>query len=673
MIKNVLILLLIFSIIPVKQCQRTNSGFDEIKKAALIPRPQSVTYGNGTIELSYVDVNPGPFENEARKLSDYFDLNGILVHPEGVKVFFEEDNTIMNFEAYSLEITDQIKITAKSDAGIFYAIQTLKQLLQEKKGKIRVPQVRIYDSPSFAIRGFMHDTGRNFQSIEQLKEQLDVMAFYKYNVFHWHLTDNPGWRLESKIYPELQSQKAFSRHPGKYYSQEDFKDILAYCKERHITVIPELDIPGHSQAFRKAFGLKDMRDPRVPDILLNLFGELCELADKKDMPYIHIGTDEVRNQEEQIDLEVIHSIMKLLKQKNREVIVWKEGIVIEEDDTSINQLWAQYEGRKGHRFIDSRSNYINHLDPFAGMSRLFFQQPCRQAEGDTLALGGILCAWPDNNIGDQRNVLIQNPIYPSMVFYSDAIWNGRKKDRMEYWANLPEPGSIDLASFQQFENTVVVHRDRFFQNKEFPYISQSEIQWKLLGPLDHQGDINTVFEVENVLKSDYYINGKYFKWEGPFAGGTIHLKHFFGFKSVSKEKEGTYYAYNRIYSPEDRIQDFWIGFQGWSRSSRRGGPTPSHGQWHSTNPKIWVNGKEIDPPVWQQPGLDEKDSEMPYVDEDYFYRETTKIELKKGWNQILLKIPQNEKSWKWMFTCVPVSKKGMEIKEVKDLKYSTEL
>lgn len=191
----------------------------------------------------------------------------------------------------------------------------------------------------------------------------------------------------------MQSEDATTRRKGSFYTQEDFKEILAFCKERKIMVIPELDIPGHTAAFRKALDIETMRDKKVLPVLLDLFDELCGLASPEEMPYIHIGTDEVRNDIEHVPNNVILDIMNRIKEHDREVIVWKEGIVIEEDSTSINQLWAQHEGREGHRFIDSRSNYINHLDPYAGMARLFFQQPCRQAKGDDLALGGVLCAW----------------------------------------------------------------------------------------------------------------------------------------------------------------------------------------------------------------------------------------------------------------------------------------
>ncbi len=641
----------------------------------LIPSAQHIDYGKKELHFKSVNLISNTFSNEGDVLSNFFSSNQIETHPDGLTIELQKTvaSSSGSMEAYQLSISDKVVISAHTAKGVFYGIQSLKQLFRKRQTGV-FPEVSIRDWPAFKIRGFMHDTGRNFQSVAQLKEQIEILAQYKFNVFHWHLTDNPGWRLESKLYPELQSTIATTRQKGSFYSQKDFKEILAFCKERNITVIPELDIPGHTESFRKALNIKTMRDSKVAPILLDLFRELLNLAAANEMPYIHIGTDEVKTEVEGISKDVLLEIMNLIKDNNREVIVWKQGIQVKEDSTSINQLWAQHERRKGHRFIDSRANYINHLDPFAGMARLYFQQPCRQPKGDTLALGGILCAWPDNNIGDERDILTQNPIYPSIVFYADAIWKGRAKNYPEYWAKLPPKESEELKElkdFQKFEKKVIAHRDLYFKEKEFQYVVQTDKNWKLIGPFNHGGNFNKSFPVENGLKEKYMVDGTTFHWTDSHIGATIHLKRFFGFEGVTKAKKGTYYAYTSIFSPEAKIQDFWIGFQGWSRSSRRGGPTPNIGQWHFTNPKIWVNDKEIAPPHWQQPNLKEKTSEIPFIDEDYFYRVPSKIQLKKGWNKVLLKIPHGKKSWKWMFTCTPINSTKNGVQEVTNLKFST--
>lgn len=646
-------------------------------KYPVIPTPQELTYGNSEVRFTSFSIPNTDFTTESNLLKSFFTANGLSESSKGLKINITKNKIpdTNSEEAYKLVIDKGISIVAPSGKGVFYAVQTIKQIFRKVDNEAMLPQLSITDWPAFKIRGLMHDTGRNFQSISQLKEQIDVLALYKYNVFHWHLTDNPGWRLESKIYPELQSDKATSRHKGKFYAQDDFKEIVDYCSERNITVIPEFDIPGHTDAFRRAFDLDRMDDKRVLPILLDLFGELLSLEDAQTLPYIHIGTDEVRNDYERLDNKTILEIMDLIKQHNREVIVWEEGIRIKEDTTSIGQLWAQFPPREGHRFIDSRANYVNHLDPFSGMTRLFFQQPARQKSGDEKALGGILCVWPDNNVADEEDILNQNPVYPAIVFYGDAIWHGKEQNHPEYWSNLPPVHSQEFKDFADFETKVITHRDLFFRDKPFPYVKQTDTKWKVIGPFDHKGNVDAIFPVEQAIKKSYTIDGDTYQWSEDMAGATLQFKHYFGFPAMTDKKSGTYYAYTNIYSPETKTQDFWVGFQGWSRSGgRRGGPFPNQGQWHTTNPKIWVNNKAIAPPEWEQPGLGVKTDEIPFIDEDYFYREPTKIALKKGWNKVLLKIPHGGNSWKWMFTCVPINMdaKG-NVSEVSDIRYNPEL
>ncbi|SHG21157.1 Glycosyl hydrolase family 20, domain 2 [Salegentibacter echinorum] len=646
------------------------------EKYPIIPTPQKIQYGKSELQFKSFQILASEFSSETNQLITFFENNGISEAADGVKIEFIKDSIpVPNAEeAYKLHIDSGIKIWATTSKGAFYAIKSLQQVFRHQAKNGVLPQLEITDWPAFKIRGFMHDTGRNFQSVAQLKEQLEVLSHYKYNIFHWHLTDDPGWRLESKLYPQLQDEAATSRDKGKYYTQEEFKEVLAFCKSRHITVIPEFDIPGHSRAFRKAMGFESMKDKRALPVLLDLFDELAGLASPEEMPYIHIGTDEVRNEEEYVSNDFVPKIMERVKAHDREIIVWKEGIHVEEDATSINQLWAQHSQREGHRFIDSRANYINHLDPFAGMARLFFQQPARQPQGDSLALGGILAAWPDNKVANERDILKQNPIYPAMVFYADAIWNGRAENKLDYWAKLPPTGSQELQEFQTFEEKVIRHRDLFFKEKEFPYVKQTNLRWNIIGPFEHEGNVDLRFPVEDTIKSSYTVAGKNYEWSQPIVGGTIHFKHFFNFPALTKDRTGTFYAYTEIYSPNDRVQDFWIGFQGWSRSGgRRVGPFPGQGEWHTTNPKIWVNNIEIAPPVWKQPNLGTNTAEIPFIDEDYFYRAPTKIALKKGWNKVLLKIPQDNNSWKWMFTCVPVNIQPHGIQEEKELKFKAVL
>lgn len=643
----------------------------------LIPKPQELTLGDETLHFAAILFeNDSEFENEIKNFRHFMNENGILENEErSISINFEKTNTKnpFNFDgAYKLTVSDKIRIQALTAKGVFYALQTLKQLVIKEKNGFALPTCEIVDWPAFKIRGFMHDLGRNYQSLDLLKEQIDVLAAYKYNVFHMHLTDNPGWRLESKIYPQLQSPEATSRKPGKYYSQQEIKDIIEYCRQRHITIIPEIDIPGHTEAFRKALKIKSMNSPKVQQIIIDLIDELCTLAPPEIMPYIHLGTDEVRNRSEKVDKGYLRPLIECIEKNNRTYISWWHGIKTKGDSKSIKQLWAQFEPLEGHAYIDSRANYINHLDPLAGIGRLYFQQPCRAEHGDSLRMGGILCCWPDNRVDVERNILIQNAVYPFMLAYSEAIWRGVKSTGDKYWAQLPQPETVGYKAFKEFENRIQYHRDTYFRDKEFPWVKNTEIPWRIIGPFPNNNDFLKAFAPEKEIKELYSFSGKEYKWwDSNLYGGTVHLKHFFGFPSPVKQKEGTVYVLNYIYSEEEKDVDFWIGFNNWSRSGgRRGGPSAKHGEWYFTQPEIWVNNKVIKPPKWKQPGLAINTAEVPFVDEDYYYREPQTIKLQKGWNKFLLKVPFGKDAWKWMFTCVPVKKTGKNQTEVTGLKYA---
>jgi hypothetical protein len=578
-------------------------------------------------------------------------------------------------EGYVLKINaDSAVLIATTRTGLYRGLQTVRQLTFEDNGEQFVAGCTIVDWPAFKIRGFMQDAGRNYMPLPMLKEQIEVMAAYKYNFFHFHLTDNPAWRLESKKYPQLNSPASMSRWPGKYYTQEDFQDIIQFCSDRFITVIPEMDVPGHCSAFRKAFALDSMNDPSVKPILLDLVDELCNLVPAKKMPYLHLGTDEVWHKSEQAEPGLLSALQKRARAHGREVIVWRPGQKVDNDQTSITQLWsAAGNPKEGHPYIDSRLNYLNHLDPLAGVAQLFFDRICGKAQGDSLALGGILCCWNDNNVTQPDDILAHNPVYPGLVTYSESCWRGRQVNPgQNFLARLPTPDNPFFQEFSEFETRLVQHRDLYFRTMPFQYVRQTEIEWSLIGPFDNKGDARMIFPVDSFLVSKYLSDNKAFKWMGPFYGGTIHLHHFFDYPSYFSEKSGTVYASTNIWSPENQEVGCWIGFHDWSRSGgRRGGPFPVQGEWHTTAPKVWINGNEIPPPVWKNPGLPPASDEIPFSDENYFFRQPAKIVLKKGWNQVKLKIPQDGKSWKWMFTFVPVQVRDGRITEVTGLKYST--
>jgi hypothetical protein len=641
--KQGLLIWIILALFQLSGCRKPSD-----MRPALIPAPQEIARTDGVFRIS------GNEDRISKRIVS--DLPGVLANHD---------------EAYSLKVTpDSVVLQAITPRGLFRGEQTLGQLTFIQKGREVVACCEITDWPAFAIRGFMQDVGRNYMSVPLLKEQIDVLAAYKFNVFHFHVTDNPGWRLESRLYPELKDPASMSRWPGKYYSQEEFIDLVNYCNERHITLIPEFDIPGHSEAFRKALGIHSMNEPRVKEILTGLINELCQLVEADKMPFIHLGTDEVWHAYERPAPDLLPALAEVVRAKNRELIVWRPGQPIDNDSVSITQLWSSGGHPKlGHRYLDSRLNYLNHLDPLAGIYQLYFDRINGAAMGDSLRMGGILCCWNDNLVNDERDILTQNPVYTGILTYSETSWKGQPFDFGEdYLAKLPSPGNPLLDEFMEFEERLVQHRDRFFQDKPFPYVKQTGISWKIIGPFDNKGDMTMSFPVEDHISESYLVDGKEYRWTGPYYGGTVHIRHFFGFPSWFEERQGTIYAATRIWSPREQEVDAWIGFHDWSRSGgRRGGPFPQQGEWHHTRPEVWVNQEIVKPPVWNNPGVEANSEEIPFTDENYTFREPVRVKLARGWNQVLLKIPHGGSSWKWMFTFVPVSYDNGRVREVEGL------
>ena len=227
--------------------------------------------------------------------------------------------------AYLLEVNeDQVTITGSSAAGVFYGIQTLRKSLPvAKDAQVVLPPVRVNDAPRFAYRGMMLDVCRHFFSLDSVKRYIDMLALHNINRFHWHLTDDQGWRIEIKKYPQLtqigsqRKETVIGRNSGKYdgipyggyYTQEEAREIVAYAKDRYITVIPEFEMPGHMQGVLAAFpelgctgGPYDVwtqwgvsedvicaGNDKSLELIKDVLAELIEIFPSE---YIHVGGDE---------------------------------------------------------------------------------------------------------------------------------------------------------------------------------------------------------------------------------------------------------------------------------------------------------------------------------------------------------------------------------------------
>lgn len=618
---------------------------------ALLPVPSKVEWVNEKATLSRFNsiISADPILNrEAERLKKLFNRYNPAIkiirnnRDAANQLLLERTTAITQEEGYQLLVTpDRIRIRCRSAAGAFYAIQTLEQLISGK----HIQCANISDAPAFLFRGFMVDVGRNYQSIHQLKQQIDIMAAYKLNVFHFHLTEDIAWRLESKLYPQLTDAKHMLRNPGKFYSIRELKELIAYCRDRHITLIPEIDMPGHSDAFKRAMGV-DMQSEAGMKICKDILQELCR---ETDLPYIHIGGDEVKITNKQF----LPDMVALLRSLGKQVIAWDPGGNVPEG--TLMQMWNGSTVTKDQfPAIDSRHLYLNHFDPLDGVVATFNHQVCDVQAGSAHHLGATLCNWPDRNVSKEEDLITMNAVYPVLLSFAERCWEGG--GWKNYLSDMSQSGQLRHAAFSEFEERLLEHQQRYFRSLPFPYTRQSNIEWSLIGPFANNGDIHKAFLPEASGFMDTVKINNY----PTVTGGTIWLRHFWhpmiGSHLNDPQDSSTYYAIRKVWSDTAGYKNYWIGFNDLSRSTASDSPPAV--AWDDRGSIVWVNGKKIPPPLWKR-AAQKGDSEIPLIDEGYAYREPVKIFLQKGWNTILVKVPVatfKGKDWqnqvKWMFTVV---------------------
>lgn len=356
-----------------------------IKQFHIIPQPQEIAYSSGNIILNKeVNIAFTPeLEAEAYLLSSFlqedFNIRSILnkSNKKGDVILVLDSAFLPNKkEAYELNITEkQILLKASTSHGIINGIQTFRQIIKEEKQVLSIQCGIITDYPTFSWRAFMLDEGRYFKGKEVVLNLLDRMSELKMNVFHWHLTDNQGWRIEIKKYPELTRIGAFrdsseinhfgsdvfdGKPHGGFYTQEDIKEIVNYATKRHITIVPEIEMPGHASAaiaaypwlgtankkiqvpckFGVQYNVYNIANPKVLTFLEDVIDEVISLFPS---PVFHIGGDEVRYDQWKSSSEVLaymkqhdiyspaglqvyftNNISNLLASKNKRMMGWNE-------------------------------------------------------------------------------------------------------------------------------------------------------------------------------------------------------------------------------------------------------------------------------------------------------------------------------------------------------------
>lgn len=634
--------------------------------ARLIPFPRQFEWDGKYIPVADLKLSGAgsPSPNIRVELIEILESAGNYLSASAALTGDFVTDTTYEREAYALDISDTgIVFTAATEAGHFYALQTFRQLIQDREGTTSIPVCRIDDAPAFPVRGFMIDVGRNFQSLESLKRQLDIMASYKLNVFQWHLTDRPAWRVESRVYPALTAsgKHRSTRDPGKFYTYDDIRELIAYAKDRHISIIPEIDMPGHSDSFTKAMGFKMESEEgmaALEAILTEFFAEIP----REDCPIIHLGSDEVRIQNPE---EFMDRMVGFCHANDREVMIWNPGLEV--SSNVIRQTWRSPAppAKPGDRVVDSWNSYINNGEPMTQVQRLFFK-PIGYASKDEV-IGGILCLWPDVNLEREADAFTQNPVYPSMLTYAWATWTADISSAPPaYYMTLPPRDSMAYTYFSAFEDILLHHKNQHFSDLPFQYLAQTDKSWRLIGPFD--GD--EADEPLRQIKDAYTVADSQYVWKKG-SGNTLVINDRFRLGGYFPDATAgqTVYALTYIHADRDRKVPTWVGFESPMRANRTYTGIAQLGEWDPNGGTIWINDTPLPAPVWENPGwkpanqngwASPAELEMPWTKEElYWTRPPTQIPLRKGWNKVLAKIPASSSYQNWMFTFAPLSTEGI--------------
>lgn len=376
-------------------------------------------------------------------------------------------------EAYTLYIRpDSVLINAASPRAAFMAVQTLRQVIPEKSNDTLaahpiwpLPTGQITDAPQFGYRGAMLDVARHFFSVEDVKKYLDVMAYYKLNVLHLHLTDDQGWRIEIKSWPKLTEVGGSTEvggGPGGFYTQEDYAEIVRYAAERYITIVPEVDMPGHTNAAsvaypilngngktpelytgtRVGFSTWDTRKDTVYSFIDDVVREISAITPG---PYFHIGGDESHVTEEDDYVYFIERVEPIVQKYGKRVLGWDEVAHADLDSTTVAQFWADEDNAKlavskGMKVLlsparkayldmqyDTLSQYGLHWAAYIPVDTAYIWDPSTYAEGigreHILGIEAPLWSETISEISE-----LEYLAFPRLLGYAEIGWT-RAEDR----------------------------------------------------------------------------------------------------------------------------------------------------------------------------------------------------------------------------------------------------
>ena len=390
--------------------------------------------------------------------------------------------TVGEDESYSLTVSPSgIAIKAPTTTGALHGLETLVQLVQPSGSAYIVPAVTITDSPRFRWRGLMIDCGRHFEPMDVLKRNLDAMAAVKLNVFHWHLTEDQGFRIESKLFPKLTGLGS----DGLFYTQDDARELVRYARDRGIRVVPEFEMPGHSAAWlyaypelasgttpegvRREFGISDVAiDPTREETYKFISRFLTEMTTLFPDQYVHIGGDETPapdwkknprilafmkahdlKDNEALQAYFNQRVLKILTGLHRRMVGWDEIFNPALPKDVVVQSWRGEESlangaQQGYQGVLSAPYYLDAMKT-AGVHYLADPVPANTSltpDQQKLILGGEVAMWAEHL--DART--IDSRIWPRTAAIAERFWSAQSLTDVDDMYRRLEPVSIELES-----------------------------------------------------------------------------------------------------------------------------------------------------------------------------------------------------------------------------------
>ncbi len=530
------------------------SFFSFGQKCPILPTPNVYKTAEGSFSFSnFISVNGDNLpENCKTYLVDFCTKN------LGVSVVFGNGNTQMRFQksintpesAYAITINEEVLIRYSDEKACFYALTSLFQLVKwEEEGVFTLQKGFIQDEPRFQWRGLHLDVARHFYTVEEVKRYIDLMSMYKFNVFHWHLTDDQGWRIEIKKHPKLTEIGAYrdstvndhytttprtytTERYGGFYTQEEIKEVVAYAAKKYITVVPEIEMPGHARAAIAAYpelscsgdtlgvpGLWGVFDDIFcahENTILFLQDVLTEVMQLFPSEYIHIGGDEAPKtrwskckkcqavirenglkDEHELQSYFIREMDEFLTKNGRKLIGWDE---ILEGGLSPNATVMSWRGMEGGIEAASQGHYV----VMSPGSHCYFDHYQSNGSDEPLAIGGHTPLnkvydfnpipeklTPDQQsyiLGAQANVWteyiqdfdkIEYMVYPRAIALSQVLWCKNKPPFDDFLMSLTTTHFPMLAKKG-------VHFSRSYFNPEFRFFRMKKgIGFRLKSNVDN--------------------------------------------------------------------------------------------------------------------------------------------------------------------------------------------